>query len=149
VDDIIRILEDWPFARFQAARIVRTEINRAANVGAMAGGSSFQFEQQKEWIAAKDSRTRGNPMNGQKDHANHWALDGSIVDDTVVFVDSRNGDQLQFPGDPSASAASTINCRCTVALTAKRDENGKLIPKRSRVSVIQPNQIRRPQTFTI
>lgn len=148
VDDIIRILEDWPFARFQAARIVRTEINRAANVGAMAGGSTFQFEQNKEWIAAKDNRTRGNPMNGEKDHADHWKLDGSIVDDTAYFTDSRNGDQLEFPGDPKASAASTINCRCSVALVAKRDENGRLIPKKSRISVIQPSQNTR-RTITI
>lgn len=146
VDDIIRRLEDWPFARFQAARIVRTEINRAANVGAMAGGSTFQFEQQKEWIAAMDNRTRGTDP---KDHANHRELDGNIVNDDATFTDVRNGDQLQFPGDPSASAASTINCRCSVALVAKRDERGRLIPKQSRISVIQPGQIRRPQTFTI
>jgi len=107
VDDIIRILERWPYARLQAARIVRTEINRAANVGAMAGGSTFKFEQQKEWIAAMDNRTRGTDP---KDHANHRELDGNIVNEAAVFIDVRNGDQLQFPGDPSASAASTINC---------------------------------------
>lgn len=129
VDDIIRILENWPYARFQAARIVRTEIHRAAEVGAEAGGSTFQYEQQGEWIAAKDSRTRGNPMNGQKDHANHWALDGVVINDGDVFTDPRNGDKLRFPGDPEASAKSTIFCRCTKARTAKRDERGRLIPK--------------------
>lgn len=137
VDDIIRILENWPYARFQAARIVRTEINRAANVGAMAGSSTFKFEQQKEWIAAMDNRTRGTDP---KDHANHRELDGNIVNENAVFTDVRNGDELQFPGDPNASAASTVNCRCSVALTAKRDENGRLIPKRSGISVILPSQ---------
>lgn len=143
VDEIIRLLgEDWPFKRYQAARIIRTEINRAANVGTQAAGSTFEYEQQKEWIAAKDSRTRGNPVNGQKDHANHWALDGAVVDELGYFTDPRNGDLLQFPGDPSGSAASTINCRCSSALTAKRDENGRLIPKQrvSRITVIMPNQ---------
>lgn len=149
VDDIIRNLQDWPYKRFQAARIVRTEINRAANVGAMAGGSTFGFEQQKEWIAAKDNRTRGNPMTGQKDHANHWGLDGDKVDENGLFVDSRNGDHLRFPGDPNASAASVINCRCTVALVAKRDERGRLIPKKSRVSVILPGQIPNRRIITI
>ena len=134
VDDIIRILKDWPYARFQAARIVRTEINRAANVGAMAGSSTFKFEQQKEWISAMDSRVRGTDP---KDHANHRELDGNIVNDNALFTDVRNGDKLQFPGDPNASAASTINCRCSVALTAKRDESGRLIPKRG-ISVIMP-----------
>lgn len=146
VDDIIRLLKEWPYARFQAARIVRTEINRAANVGAMAGGSTFKYEQQKEWIAAMDKRTRGsNP----KDHANHRELDGNVVNETELFRDVRNGDELEFPGDPKASAASTVNCRCSVALVAKRDENGKLIPKQSRISIVQPGQIRRPNTITI
>jgi hypothetical protein len=146
VDDIIRILKDWPYARFQAARIVRTEINRAANVGAMAAGSTFKFEQQKEWISAMDKRTRGtNP----EDHANHRELDGNTVNEDAYFVDVRNGDRLEFPGDPNASAASTINCRCSIALVAKRDETGRLIPKKSRISVVQPGQINRPTTITI
>lgn len=146
VDDIIRSLDNWPFARFQAARIIRTEINRATNVGAMAGGSTFQFEQQKEWIAAMDRRTRGTDP---KDHANHRELDGNVVNDDQLFTDVRNGDQLRFPGDPNASAASTVNCRCHVALVAKRDERGRLIPKKSSISVIQPGALRRPNTITI
>ena len=142
VDDIIALLKEWPYLRYQAARIIRTEINRAANVGTQAAGSTFEYEQQKEWIAAKDSRTRGNPINGVKDHANHWSLDGMVVEELGYFTDPRNGDKLQFPGDPAGSAASVINCRCTAALTAKRDENGRLIPKRrvSRVTVIMPSQ---------
>lgn len=146
VDDIIRILENWPYARFQAARIVRTEINRAANVGAMAAGSTFQYEQQKEWISAMDNRTRGTKP---KDHANHRELDGNVVNENEVFTDVRNGDQLQFPGDPKASAASVVNCRCSVALVAKRDERGRLIPKKSQISVILPGQIPNRRTVTI
>lgn len=146
VDDIIRVLEDWPFARFQAARIIRTEINRATNVGAMAGGSTFKFEQQKEWISAMDRRTRGTDP---KDHANHRELDGNVINEDQLFTDVRNGDQLRFPGDPNASAASTVNCRCHVALVAKRDERGRLIPKRSSISVIQPGAIRQPNVITI
>lgn len=149
VDDIIRILETWPYARFQAARIIRTEINRATNVGSMAGGETFAYEQQKEWIAAKDNRTRGNPRNGQEDHANHWQLDGTVIDEEALFTDNRNGDQLRFPGDPNASAASVVNCRCSVALIAKRDERGRLIPKKSRISIVQPGQIPRRPTITI
>lgn len=146
VDDIIRKLEDWPFARFQAARIVRTEINRAANVGAMAGGSTFEFEQQKEWISAMDNRTRGTDP---EDHANHRSLNGTTIDENEYFVDQRNGDLLRFPGDPNASAASVINCRCTIAVVAKRDENGRLIPKKSRISVSLPGDIPRRRTITI
>jgi len=127
VDETVRALKELPLSRTQAARIVRTETTRASNTGTMAAGSTFEFEQQKEWIAAMDMRTRGTDP---EDHANHRKLDGTVIDYDAAFIDPRNGDKLMFPGDPKASAASTINCRCTIAITAKRDENGRLIPKK-------------------
>lgn len=149
VDGMIERLDDWKYEQFQAARIVRTEVNRAANTGAKAQAETDEFQQVKEWIAIHDNRTRGNPITGRKDHANHWSLDGITIDEGDVFVDSRNGDTLDFPGDPKASAASTINCRCNVAYTYKRDANGNLIPKRKTTTVIYPGQIVRPRTITI
>lgn len=149
VDQTIDRLTDWPYERFQAARIVRTETNRAANVGSTAQAETSKYEQQKEWQSADDNRVRGNPVNGQKDHADHWALDGTKIDADDVFHDIRNGDRLMFPGDPKASAASTINCRCHASYTFKRDKDGNLIPKRRSTSVIFPGQQRRPQTLTI
>lgn len=148
-DQAIEQLEDWPYERFQAARIVRTEVNRAANTGASAQASTSGWQQLKEWIAVHDNRTRGNPMTGMKDHANHWALDGTTIDEDDLFKDSRNGDTLQFPGDPAASAGSTVNCRCAVAYTFKRDAKGNLIPKRKTTAVLYPNQITHPQIITI
>lgn len=138
--------------RSQAARIVRTEITRASNTGAMAAGVTFEYEQQKEWISASDRRVRGlNP----KDHANHVSLDGTTIDYDDLFTDPRNGDKLRFPGDPGGngipqtSAASTINCRCNIAITAKVDRNGRLIPRRTGTSVIFPSAQRRPQIITV
>lgn len=126
MEKTLKQLDDLPLSRTQAARIVRTEVTRAANTGAMAAGETFEYEQQKEWIAARDLRTRGrNP----EDHASHVGLDGQVVDYDQPFTDPRNGDKLMFPGDPKASAASTIQCRCSVAITAKYDENFRLIPK--------------------
>lgn len=136
IDETLRRLEGSTIPIWQSARIVRTEVNRATNVGAMAAGATFEFEQVKEWIAAKDNRTRGNPVNGGKDHANHWSLDGITVDEFESFTDPKNGDKLRFPGDPEASAASTVNCRCHVAVVAKTDANGRLIPKRQVVTPI-------------
>jgi hypothetical protein len=128
VEKTVRQLNDLPLSRTQAARIVRTEVTRAANTGAMAAGSTFQYEQSKEWIAANDARTRGrNP----EDHASHVLLDGVTIDYEDEFTDKRNGDKLRYPGDPKASAASTINCRCSIAVVAKIDEKGRLIPKRN------------------
>lgn len=138
VGETVKALEDLPLSATQAERIVRTEVTRAANTGAMAAGSTFEFEQSKEWISAHDLRTRGtNP----KDHASHVRLDGMVVDYEDYFTDPRNGDKLRFPGDPGGNgipetqAASTINCRCAVAVVAKFDENGRLIPKRDKVKV--------------
>lgn len=138
VDKIVKELQDLPLSRTQAARIVRTEVTRAANTGAMAAGSTFEFEQEKEWIAANDARTRGrNP----EDHASHVLLDGTVIDYDDYFTDSRNGDKLRFPGDPGGNGipetkpASTCNCRCSIAIVGKVDERGRLIPKKQRVLI--------------
>lgn len=131
LEKTIKELEDLPLSKTQAARIVRTEVTRAANTGVMAAGNSFEFEQTKEWISAHDKRTRGvNP----KDHASHVGLDGITIDFDDVFTDPRNGDKLRFPGDPNASATSTINCRCNIAVVPKVDERGRLIPKKQNVA---------------
>lgn len=149
IDQTVDRLEDWPFERFQAARIVRTETNRAANVGSTAQAATSEYQQVKEWQSAEDNRVRGNPVNGQKHKADHWVLDGIKIDEGDVFHDIRNGDQLRFPGDPKASAASVINCRCHASYTFKRDKDGNLIKKRRSTSVIFPGQQRRPEVITI
>lgn len=137
VDRTVKEIENLPFLRYQAARIVRTEVGRAANVGTKAQSETFPYEQMKEWISAHDKRVRGVDP---KDHASHIGLDGMRINAGDLFKDPRNGDLLDHPGDPRASAESTINCRCTVAYTAKRDANGRLVPKRVSTSVIFPNQ---------
>lgn len=149
IDQTVDRLKDWPYERFQAARIVRTETNRAANVGSTAQAATSEYQQVKEWQSADDNRVRGNPVNGKKDHADHWTLDGIKIDAEDVFHDIRNGDQLMFPGDPKASAASTINCRCHASYTFKRDRDGNLIPKRRSTTVIYPGQQRQRQVLTI
>lgn len=145
VDQMIERLQEWPYERYQAARIVRTEVNRAANTGAKAQAHTSEWQQLKEWIAINDFRTRGqNP----KDHASHIGLDGVKIDEDDMFTDPRNGDRLDVPGDPNAKAESTINCRCQVAYTFKRDINGNLIPKRKSTVVIYPSR-RDQQIITI
>ncbi len=145
IDQTVRELRETGFSDFQAARIVRTEVNTAANVGVIAAGETYDYEMQKEWISIHDFRTRGKP----KDHANHISLDGTVIDFEDLFVDPRNGDRLRHPGDPKASAASIINCRCNMALKPKRDSRGRLIPKRKTTTVIYPNQIRPGRVVTI
>src|SRR6187549_3663313 len=135
VDETVSALEGSGFSEMQAARIVRTEVNTASNAGTLAAGQTYDYQMQKKWIAVHDNRTRGvNP----KDHASHIGLDGTTIDFEDVFVDPRNGDRLRSPGDPRASAESTINCRCQMSLKPKRDSRGRLIPKRQHTSVIYP-----------
>lgn len=57
------------------------------------------------WNATQDSRTRDS----------HLAMDGQEVGMDEPFV-TPSGEELMFPGDPSASAKERINCRCTVTL---------------------------------
>jgi len=144
IDETTNHIDD--FTQWKAAQIVRTEVGRAANVGTKAQSETFPYEQMKEWISAHDKRVRGVKP---EDHASHIDLDGIRINAGDLFKDPRNGDFLDHPGDPKASAESTINCRCTVAYTAKRDANGRLIPKRQSTTVLFENQIRRPETFTI
>lgn len=146
VDETVRLLDGSGFSEMQAARIVRTEVNRAANVGVLAAGGTYEWEMQKEWVSVHDFRTRGTDPD---DHASHVELGGTVIDFDDSFVDSRNGDHLQSPGDPKASAASTINCRCHLTLKPKRDSRGRLIPKRKTTTVIYPNQNRRYRTVTV
>lgn len=146
IDDMVNNLENWPFERYQAARIIRTEVNRAANVGATAQESTSEYEQQKTWLSVVDNRTRGQKPD---EHANHVELNGVTIDKNDEFVDIRNGDRLQFPGDPKASAASTINCRCQVAYVNKRDANGELVPRRQLTAVTYPGQNYRGQVITV
>lgn len=146
VDGMIIKLEDWPYEQYQAARIVRTEVNRASNVGQKAQASTSQYQQMKEWISVHDSRTRGvNP----KDHADHIGLDGTKINEDDKFTDPRNGDRLDFPGDPSGLPESTINCRCQSGYTLKRDANGNPIPKRRSTVVLYPGNNPKPHTITI
>lgn len=143
IDQMVSRLEDGSLERYQSARIVRTETNRAANVGAMAQYETSAYEMTKEWLSAGDFRVRGK----KGDHASHIKLNGQRIDATDAFKDSVNGDILQFPGDPAASAASTINCRCQLLFVIKRDENGQPIRKRRSTTVIYPNNNKPPRVI--
>jgi hypothetical protein len=107
------------FYKWQALRIARTETTFASAYAAMRAASQSNFEMTKEWIAAKDDRTR-------KDHR---LENGQIVDFNDPFI-MNDGSQLQYPGDPKGTASQVINCRCTIAFKAKKDKDGNIIFKK-------------------
>jgi len=131
LDRTIKEINDVVYLQHRAERIVRTESVRAANYGVNLGADDYDYEVSKEWCAFNDDRTRDTHRHGS-------GVDGEMRDIGALF---SNG--LEFPGDPKGSAKEVINCRCTIAIVAKRDENGRLIPKR-RTGVIIPGSFVKP-----
>ena len=107
------------FYKYQALRIARTETTFASSFAAMREASKSNFELTKEWIAAKDDRTRRD----------HRLENGQIVDFNEPFI-MADGSQMQYPGDPKGKASQVINCRCTIGFKAKRDKDGNIIFKK-------------------
>jgi hypothetical protein len=124
--EIAKEIEGSDFLKFQAIRIVRTETVRATNVGALKAAETSPFEVVKEWIAAHDNRTRHS----------HRLVDGQVQDMAGRF---SNG--LMQPGDPEAPAREVVSCRCTLAIIAKRDEDGRLIRRQRGIPITDSRQL--------
>jgi uncharacterized protein with gpF-like domain len=129
-DDIVKKLQSPELPAARARLIARTELNKGAFFGRKLATDDSEWETEKEWVAANDHRTRHS----------HRAVDGDVIDvDGKFAVSTPKGgvDYMEGPGDPTASAANLCNCRCSSSTRAKRDENGRLIPK-ARVIPITP-----------
>jgi hypothetical protein len=102
------------YSRTQAMRLVRTETVTAANYAATQTANDLFGSQgyEREWLTAGDERVRRFP----RDKASHAVMNGIRVRVGEKFeVPTKSGiDFMDYPGDPSASAANRINCRCTV-----------------------------------
>lgn len=118
VDQIVKELETSDITQNRARLIVRTETTRATNYGGMMAAFNNDYEMEKEWLEIEDLRTRLSHRHGT-------GVGGEKIDLLDRF---SNG--LLFPGDPDGSAAEVCNCRCTLMYTPKRDDNGRLIPKK-------------------
>lgn len=121
-DQIVKELQAPEINAARARLIARTELNKGAFAGRKIAMDDSEWEVEKEWISAHDHRVRHS----------HRAVDGDVVDvDGKFAVATPKGgtDYMEGPGDPTASAANLCNCRCSSATRAKRDENGRLIPK--------------------
>lgn len=108
----------------RAERIAVTEGTRAAAMGVMLAANDFPYEMEKRWVSSGDNRVRRGRFNHN-----------IPVDEARDITDGWfNGENIMFPGDPRCSPGNTVNCRCMLALTAKRDVDGNLIPKRVRTT---------------
>lgn len=92
----------------RATTIARTEVISAFNGSASLVASTYGADvvAGKEWIAARDNRTRDE----------HVGRDGEISG-----IDEPFSGGLMYPGDPGGAAADVINCRCTVGFLTPDD----------------------------
>ncbi len=87
--------------------IARTETGKAANYGSMIGTAATGLVTIKEWIAARDARTRRVPP----DAFDHFHMDGiKVAYDEKFNVKTKYGgfEQMLHPCDPSGSAGDVI-----------------------------------------
>ena len=113
----------------RALRIVRTETTRAVNAGIMQAGRQQRFQMLKAWISTLDGKER---MFGSGDNYDHKILDNTTVLEFEPFRQvGKNGVEAvaMQPGDITAPADFTINCRCIIGFRFAKDANGKLIRK--------------------
>lgn len=87
----------------RAQRIAMTEATRAFNAGTLAAAQDMTGPDRplvKQWITRNDARVRDahRETNGQL----------QLLDDPFDV----DGTPMQYPGDPTAPAALTVNCRC-------------------------------------
>jgi SPP1 gp7 family putative phage head morphogenesis protein len=91
--------------RASAIRNARTMTTGAQSAGRVDGYQRAQdmgIKTRQQWVATLDGRTRHE----------HRLLDGDIVDVGEPF--KVMGEEIRFPGDPTAPAHLVYNCRCTV-----------------------------------
>lgn len=140
--ETIALLRTSGITDYRAELIARTETGRAANIGSMVGATSTGLVTIKEWISARDNRTRREP----RDHTDHLNMDGVKLPMEKQFQVPNNQvglgyELMDHPCDSKASAANVCNCRCTLGYEAVRGANGKLLtladnPPMGKIAVI-------------
>lgn len=105
----------------RARRIARTEVHFAAMFGQIKAAEASPLQYEKEWLPTEDLRVR-------KGHAEMNEVRVKLADAFVVPLYRRQkvsgvsqwvqvgSDRMRYPGDPEASAANVINCRCSMMM---------------------------------
>ena len=97
----LKVLQDSLGTR--AELIARTETTSTAN-GARYMEAQAHGITEMRWISSRDAQVRES----------HAELDGRVAGMGETF-----GYGLRFPGDPEAEAGQVVNCRCSIAPTAR------------------------------
>ncbi len=106
--------------------IALTETHTAAVKSVDAAVASTRIEMEREWVSAKDDRTRTRDRNNIFEHFRSFpaGADGEKVTQDGLF--KGTGQALRFPGDSRGSAGNVIRCRCVIIYhTVKRTQELK------------------------
>lgn len=124
-------LDNPAYTRMRAMRISRTESTTAANYGSQLAAEDSDYECGKVWIPVTDSRTRlsHKQMEGVEPIGLYDSFTVGITKGNQAEAVITGTEPMQYPGDPTASAANVVNCRCTHAVVPKADANGLPILK--------------------
>src|SRR3990170_2098925 len=114
---IVETLRNPNYNRMRALRIARTESTIAANFITKEAGKEAPYKTVKEWLSVEDSRTRPD----------HSEVNGKQVGMDEPFL--VGGEEMDRPGDPSASAGNLVNCRCGLLIQPLLDSDGLPIRK--------------------
>lgn len=108
-----RYRERW--VKYRAEVVGRTEGLRATHQGnqamyqqAIDEGLLDPFSLERKWTPARDARVRDS----------HQMMRGQVRGLNEAF-ESGLGNALMYPGDPSAPAEDTVQCRCALATRVK------------------------------
>jgi uncharacterized protein with gpF-like domain len=90
-------------AQARSLVIATTEVHTTASTANYEMASALGIDGMKRaWLPVEDARTR-------PDHAAMAGMEPIGMDDKYDV----GGEQMQFPGDASATPGNTVNCRCT------------------------------------
>ncbi len=91
-------------AAIRNARTLMTGAENAGRIDAYRRAETMGIRLKQQWVATLDMRTRYE----------HRELDGQRVEIGKPFKVPSSGEEIMFPGDPTAAGHLTYNCRCTL-----------------------------------
>ena len=117
-----RILQTGKISNPHRARVIARNETHTATVKSMDETiKSTRIEMMREWISAKDDRTRTRLRGNAFEHFMQFPAGPDGEKTTMDGKFTGTGEALSFPGDPSGSAANTILCRCVVGYETVRN----------------------------
>ena len=94
-------------ASIRNARTATTGAENAGRIDSYEEAESKGVELEKKWVATLDQRTRSE----------HRQLDGQVCPIHDKF--KVDGEEIEYPGDPTAAGYLVYNCRCTLVAEVK------------------------------